>query len=264
MLLPRVPFPYKLPWGGWLLLPCDTLSNSIFLGTYAEQPQLSLLAELLRPDMVFFDIGANQGIYSIVAAHIVGKHGQVYAFEPAPSEYSKLKTNIRANLATNIIAEKVAVGRFTGTTEMYACEPWRGSRSSLIYPVVNPGVKVRRIEVDITTLDAYVDKRQISKIDILKIDVEGAERDVLEGSQVLLSSGSRPVIQCEVTDRRTEPWGYHAREIIDFLIGYGYKWFEPLPDGLRSHAIQEYYHSANLLAVPGEKLSWIRHLLERE
>ena len=264
--LPRLPIPYKLPWGGWLLLRCDTLCDSIFLGTYEEQAQLNILTELLHPGMVFFDIGANLGIYSIVATHLVGKQGRVYAFEPVPSEFRKLKANIRANLATNIVAENLAVGHFTGTTHIYACEPWRGSRSSQVYPAVGPTVKVQHLEVSITSLDAYVHRNQVHRIDMLKMDVEGAERDVLEGGKSLFSTKFRPIVQAEVTDRRTEPWGYRAREIIDALIGYDYEWFEPLPGGhgLRSHAIREYYDKADLLAVPTEKSSQINHLVGRE
>ena len=260
---PLLSIPYKLPWGGWLLLGQDEFSQTIFWGTHQEQDELNVVTNLLRPGMVFFDLGANQGLYSISAGHKVRKEGRVYAFEPVPSEYRKLQANIRLNLATNIIAEHLAIGRYDDTTQMYACEPSKAMYSSLVRPAVSSEVKVQCISVRSISLDTYTFQNRIDQIDILKMDVEGAERDVLEGGRQVFTQ-QRPIVLCEFSDRRTEPWGYRAREIADILMKYGYRWFEPISNGVRSHVVKDYYDYDDLIAVPEEKLSMIAHLVHHD
>lgn len=256
-VFPHLPVPFPLPYGGWLLLHNDMIGNSLLWGTFLEQDELGLVIRLLRPGMVFFDLGANQGVYSIVAAHAVGPRGRVHAFEPAPSEYKKLTMNIRLNLVRNVQAEQMAVSRFVGHIRFYVCQPELGSYSSVMIPVVPEGTKVEEVEVQATSLDAYIAEHRISQIDILKMDVEGGELDVIRGGKKVFEVGPRPIVFCEFSDRRTSPWGYRAREIADTLTSYGYVWFEPLPEGAREHKIQDYYDYDDLMAVPQEKLNLV-------
>lgn len=244
-----------------MLLHRDEIGNSIFYGTNQEQDELGFVAKYLQPRMVFFDLGANQGLYSILASHKVGCKGYVYAFEPARSEYSKLRQNVWFNLAWNITTEQIAVGSFDGTAQMFACESRKGSYSSLVYPAVDTSIKVTEITVPIVSLDSYIIRHKIGRIDYLKMDVEGAERDVLEGGKWVFSTGPRPIVQCEFSDRRTGPWGYQAREIADMLVNNSYAWFEPVPGGLREHKIKDHYDYDDLVAVPQEKLDMVSAFL---
>ena len=92
-------------------------------------------------------------------------------------------------------------------------------------------------------------------IDFIKLDVEGAELDVLKGASSLLSQSWRPVLMIEVYDIRTKPWGYPAREIVQFIAERGYTWFrleesgKPVPMDLASPSFD-----ANLVAVPIERM----------
>ncbi|MBI4236173.1 MAG: FkbM family methyltransferase, partial [Chloroflexi bacterium] len=180
-LFPSLPVPYPLPWGGWLLLGPDGTGLGLLNGTYEEQKELDWIQRVLKPGMVFFDIGANQGIYTVVAAKAVGETGRVYAFEPVPSELRKLRANLRFNRLRNVTVVDKAVGDYDGTTTIHACEPHKGGFSSIKAPSDYLNLKWEIIEVPIMRLDTFVQQQGIERIDYLKMDVEGAERIVIAG-----------------------------------------------------------------------------------
>jgi hypothetical protein len=103
-------------------------------------------------------------------------------------------------------------------------------------------------------LDDVLGELGVSKVDFLKLDVEGAELSTLHGAMKLLEGGSRPAILAEVQDARTAAWGYAAREIVQFLIGMDYGWFVIAAKGalLPISCDQESY-DANLVALPVER-----------
>ena len=91
-------------------------------------------------------------------------------------------------------------------------------------------------------------------MDLVKLDVEGGEREVLEGASLLLTK-LRPMFICEVLDTATQPWGYKAREIMLMLQRFDFRWFEIRLDGsITPHEIREHYPDIrNNAAVPKEK-----------
>lgn len=112
----------------------------------------------------------------------------------------------------------------------------------------------QRVAVDVTTLDAFVRDGGLECVDLVKIDVEGGERDVLMGARTLLCAKRRPVILIECADTRTAAWGYEARELPEMLLKAGFALFEAGPQGLTPHKIQELYRPyKDLVAVPPER-----------
>ncbi len=94
----------------------------------------------------------------------------------------------------------------------------------------------------------------MTKVDFIKLDVEGAELSVLHGATKLLQRESRPAILAEVQDIRTEPWGYAAREIIQCLIRMDYRWFAIAAKGaLLPISCEQETYDANLVALPVER-----------
>ena len=116
-------------------------------------------------------------------------------------------------------------------------------------------IKVRRLDDILSELD-------ISHVDFLKLDAEGAELSVLHGAMKLLNRDSRPAMLVEVQDIRTRPWGYAAREILQFLVRMDYQWFAiaakgallPIPCNLETY-------DANLVALPIERTEEFLSLL---
>src|SRR5258708_36436416 len=120
-------------------------------------------------------------------------------------------------------------------------------------PAVN--AETRRVFVNVTTLDEFLSATALTDVDFVKLDVEGAELDVLKGASNLLRQSLRPIFLVEVYDIRTQPWGYAAREIVRFLTERSFEWFslgengKPTPVDSASCSFD-----ANLVAVPAERM----------
>lgn len=255
----NVPVPWRLPYGAWFLAYGDTMGARICGYHLSRRPyeegQWKFVCRFLKTGMTFFDIGANQGFYTILAAKRVGSQGKVFAFEPAPTEYRKLRRNLLMNRCQNVVMESQAVGAYEGLTEFYMCFDHQGSFSSIRHPAEDVISRKKLIEVPITTLDLYIQNNNISSMDFMKLDVEGGELDVLKGAGGVLTK-LRPLVLCEVADIRTRQWGYKASELCEFLAGYGYIWVPLRSDGTPSSGRTEgnVPDCDSLLGVPGEKL----------
>jgi FkbM family methyltransferase len=221
---------------------------------------LRFLWNYLRSGMTFLDIGAYHGLYSVMAAKKLGRAGRVVAFEPSLRERRKMQLHLRYNGV-----ESVAVGPYA-----LAAEPGQASLSVVVNgfttmnslrppPIDHP---TRQVVVDTTSLDAYLDRKQMDRVDLVKIDTEGGEVQAFRGAEKLLR-GFRPLIICEVLDLVTRSWGYAAADIMTLLRTYDYEWFDILPTGnLRPHHPRtEYPEGRNYLAVPQEKQSSVRSAL---
>ncbi len=216
---------------------------------------LRFLWKALEPGMTFLDVGANQGLYSIVAGRKLKGSGAVIAFEPSPREHERLELHFRLNgMASSACAEMLALGAASGRENFFQVAAGDTSRNGLRAPASDD--PVTEISVESMTLDEYADLRGLTRVDLIKLDVEGGEMDVLGGaSNVLLKF--RPVLLCELLDAATAPWGYAAREIVRILDGLGYRWFDVNDDGsLAPHVLRsEYPAIENYAAVPREKCS---------
>jgi FkbM family methyltransferase len=221
-----------------------------------DLPELQFLWRTLKPGMVFFDIGAYHGIFSLVAGRRMGKSGRVVAFEPSPREFSRLKLHLRWNHIENARAESLAVGSDAGERTFFQVSSGDQTRNGLRPPASRDELK--EIAVRTISLDQYIEAISLERVDLVKLDVEGGESDVLRGAASLLN-GFRPIFICEVLDAATQPWGYEAREIVSAFSRHDMAWFDFQPRGtLTPHKIQdEYPNIRNYLAVPREKLAEI-------
>jgi len=261
-ILPFLPIPYHLPWGGWMLLENCEFGRSLIYGLYNEQDEINTMQFILRPGMTMFDIGANQGIFTIVASRRVGPLGRVYAFEPVPSQYQMLKLNCRLNGLKNVVTEALALSDRVGNAEFFEVEQDQANYSSLKPPASD--VKTPFYQTIVKTVDLlfYMREKGINCVDFIKIDVEGGERDVIMGGESLWCSESAPIVLMEINDLRTGKWGYRAIELLRYFERWGYKIFRPTNGAIKVHKIQEYYSFTNLLLVPAAREyllgPWIR------
>jgi len=147
-----------------------------------EQATTKLFRQLIQPGMVVVDVGANVGYFTLLAAELAGSSGTVYAFEPEPNNYALLKKNIQLNSYSNIQPIETAVSNERGSTQLYLSAMDNGSHS--IYGMAARGVTETHL-VATTTLDAFLEGEGWPKVDLVKIDVEGAEIRVLDGMERL-------------------------------------------------------------------------------
>src|SRR5271170_2929672 len=156
---------------------------------------LRFLWKNLRSGMVFLDIGAHHGIYSIVAAKRLGTNGTVVAFEPALREFRRLRLHLRLNRMHWVRSEPVAIGAAASTRRFFQVIEGDSTRGGLQPPATHD--EVAETSVETVSLDDYVSRFPLKRVDIVKLDVEGGELEVLQGASNVLTT-FRPVFICEV------------------------------------------------------------------
>ena len=191
-----------------------------YFGTKFD-PIFDFLKAYLKEGMVFVDVGANIGSHAINAARLVGRTGSVFAFEADPDTHRLLADNIKLNSLRNIVLKQTCVSDHVGTLSFYK------HRDSAKSSIVDRGERLS-VLLPSDTLDNLIAAN--AKIDVLKIDVEGAELSVLRGANDVLNDQRRPsVVIIEVFDVRDNT--DKSQGIREVLEDYGYKFY--LFDGLK-------------------------------
>lgn len=207
----RIPILLGILRGYWWLPACGGKILRILGGSY-ESDQTQFFQKLLHEGDTLLDIGANVGYYSLVSSKLVGKSGQVIAFEPEPTNFQFLEKHIRMNRCENIKAESVAISDKNGTAKFkYGSGTGTGSLDDS-----------GELEVKTVRLDDFCTENSIVP-NAIKIDVEGAEMSVLSGGQGTLES-ARPILF--LSTHGTEV--HHA--CLDFLRNLNYK-LQPINGG---------------------------------
>jgi FkbM family methyltransferase len=155
-----------------------------------EPAETSLIQKILRPNMTFVDVGANIGWYTLLAASKVGVKGRVISFEPEPLNNALLKQSIALNNFQNVILMQKCLSNCNGTTKLYLAGQNFGAHSIVRQTSTRP----TDIDVETQKLDDVLTEIGINNVDILKIDVEGAEALVLEGSQQTIYRGVKHIL----------------------------------------------------------------------
>jgi FkbM family methyltransferase len=199
--------------GLWMKL--NPRTADLFFQGAVEPSVQRFLAEHLSPGMVFYDLGANLGFFSLIAARQVGVAGQVYGFEPDPENAQRVQANLTHNGFKNFTHINAAAWRETGTVTFS-----RSHESSSLdrgTGQIVPMGQGQTIEVPAIALDAFT--RTARPPDLIKCDVEGAEVEALRGASSVLAKW-HPDIVCEI----------HSPEngvaVRDHLLQLGYRVFD--------------------------------------
>jgi len=224
------------------------------------EPEEELFQRLLLPGMTAFDVGANIGIYTLRAACKVGPTGAVHSFEPCPANYKRLQANVELNAFSNVVINQAAVSDGGGSVSLYVYDGLNSGKHSLSLENASSA----SVEVRCVTLDDYVLAKTVPAIDVMKIDVEGAEYLVLAGANRLLSCDSQPVLFCEVSDPLAAGFHYSSREVKDLLSDYGYQGYTYADGRLLRTAADHYHDCDNLVFFTKrhcEKFGHLRNLV---
>jgi FkbM family methyltransferase len=184
-----------------------------FLVGTSEPGVQRMLATFLKPGMTVYDGGANVGFISILAARLVGPGGRVFCFEPLPSNSDRIEHNACLNGFDQITVRREALGgsesqgRFLVGPEV--------TRGHLESESSRSAANADTIAVHVRRLDCLIADERLPQPDFIKLDVEGAEADVLEGGKTVLRQ-ARPILLIELhgtnarVARTLEELEYHA------------------------------------------------------
>jgi FkbM family methyltransferase len=183
------------------------------------EPELPFLEKILFPGMIFVDAGACYGLYTLAASKIIGGAGRVIAFEPASRAFRVLQKNIILNSLTNVLAYPEALTANNGKALLYhhpnvGCDSLGRDHS----------FTETAEEVATESLDNVLRKISVDQVDVIKMDVQGAEELVLRGAKNILNS-SHPIVIFEVYPPCTIPLGLPPFGAWAFLENLGYAFF---------------------------------------
>ena len=196
-----------------------------------EPETVHAFAALLAPGMTVLDVGANVGLFTLVAAHRVGPTGRVHAFEPTPELAAHIVRNLELNGLENIAVNPIAISDTLGHATLHMPEPDDPGENSIVYST--PGARTR--EVFTVTLDDYVDRHRIGRVDVIKIDIAGAEMLALHGAAGLLSGDGSPVLVMELRPTMLAHSGLCPDDMLELLASYGYAFYPIAVDSAHTH-----------------------------
>ena len=222
--LPRWQAQFLLPaaWGG-------AGTTMIFMAREDYEIESRYLDRFIAPGDVVVDAGASLGIYTVGTAKLVGAKGRVLAFEPGRESFSVLERNIKLNLPNNVRCFRSALSERDGVARLFHHEnrPVSSSLGS------GSNGQVFWEQTRTTTLDTVAEQQGITRLDLLKMDVEGAEEPVLGGGRALLSR-SRPTILFETNPGAARRLGLAPDGAWQALAKLGYRFFSLRPKGILS------------------------------
>jgi FkbM family methyltransferase len=233
----RLRGPVRVCWGPGLEATVDPSADGslqqLYMAQWVQPALIPVLEAALQPGALFVDVGANIGVYATWAGRLVGRAGLVIALEPVPETRRWLDELCGQNALEQIDVRVLAAGAQRGTARMHTIDGASGL--SRVVSASTGG-----ITVDITPLDDLLGSRTPA---LMKIDVEGHELAVLEGSRRTLERTGAPVV-FEAPDFGG---GSGSLDCVQLLGSIGYQVFSLTPRGLRAFDAVSFSH--NLLAV---------------
>jgi FkbM family methyltransferase len=210
---------------GGLKFSCDladAIARDVALVGVYEPQETQLLTQLLEPGMTMVDVGANWGFFTLLAAHLVGVSGRVLSFEPDPRLFPLLQRNVSLNTLPQVSTLPLAVGALRGTVTLEGYDPSGTNRGlSRVNVRADPGSDTTFV-VQCETLDEVVADREMDVVDLVKIDVEGAEDAVLAGMADGLRAHRYHRLLLELHPALLEARGVTVEECCATLRNAGY------------------------------------------
>lgn len=209
---------WDIPFHG-LILRCHRDSHSASAALYfngmTDFNEMSFMKRYLRPGDIFLDVGANVGVYTLLAASLVGPSGTVHAFEPGTLALGHLRENIKINKLDGVTVHELGLSDLDGQAQL--ATDGDDCVASLV-PTANGLETAGSTRIRCVTLDNHFKDQQFA---MAKLDIEGAEPLAIRGAIAHLRAGNPPVLQIEM-DGYSKKFGIETHDFIDELASLGY------------------------------------------
>lgn len=210
-LIPNKHYRVRCPGGKIYLNLREALSERAKFMGYYEYQKMSLFKKLVHPGMTILDIGVNKGYFTLLSAKLMKDKGRILSFEPHPENCYWIKKSISANGYKSIKLFQIALFNKNGEMKLFNAE--KSGHYSLVR-----SKGLGSINVPTKKLDDIITEHKIRKVDLIKIDVEGAEIQVLEGSfKLLAQQNPKLIIDIHIIDRK---------KLFRMLEKFGFKIFD--------------------------------------
>jgi len=215
-----------------------------------EWRERQFLNKYLKPGDIFIDIGANIGLFTLIASRRVGDKGKVYSFEPCSKTFQRLVKNVELNRMLNVKCFQTALSDHHGQIQMNMSLDGHDAWNSIAQPFAGRSFSTEMV-MTVKWEDFVRENNLMGRVTLMKIDVEGWESHVLYGGYETFKRHDAPVLQVEFTDQASQSAGTSCQALYRQLEELGYQMFvydeesnQIIPDPLRDS-----YPDLNLLAT---------------
>ena len=217
------------------------VGRHLFIYGVWERFETALIGHLLQPGATMIDVGANIGYYAVLASRRVGATGTVFAFEPGAENFALLENNLRLNDCSNVVAERLALADENGRGKLFLSVSNPGDHR--LHPAASfgdagyDGEPVRAAEsVRLMRLDDYLAQRGAARVDVMKVDVQGAEMAVLRGAERTLRQNPGLFLLLEFWPYGLRQFGAQPGDLLAYLqeeMGFSVREIDPQRQELR-------------------------------
>lgn len=201
--------------------PASNLGNKLLTCGFHDEETASAIRSVLKPGDTFFDLGANEGYFSLLASEIVGPQGKVYSVEPQARLWPVIIRNFLLNERTNYTLIPYAIGEAKGFLDLLLFPSLNHGASSAVRSLRRRFNKVQKVGV--MRFDQLLEEFRIEKISVLKVDIEGFELNALRSLGKKLEQGIIENIIVELHPAQLGRLGQSADQVLSLLQASGYE-----------------------------------------
>ena len=224
------------------------MSQCTYVDGRYEPNEMYAMSKLISPGMRVVDVGANAGVFTLIAARLVGATGTVDAFEPSTRDRERLLANVSLNGLSNVKVHAEALGRASGKAVLAVAGPDHPGHNTIGGFAYSADARAYELEVDVTSLDDFATAQNLTHLDLLKIDVEGSETAVLQGARETLRR-FRPILIVEAYDPSLRQLGTSTAELLELLRAADYELKVFGPSGRPEPLVGDQLTGVNLLGT---------------
>ena len=186
-----------------------------------EPVETKLFNDIIKNGEVLVDVGANIGYFTLLMAKLSGPSGKIFSFEPEDKNFEILEKNVKINNYQNIVLEKKGVSDHNGVNKFFL-----SSKNTGMHSLQKIRDDSKEVKIDVIKLDDYFSALDlVKKISLIKIDVEGAEFQVLNGMQTILKNENLKLL-IEFIPEHLKKHGTNPSDVLKILEDNDFKIYQ--------------------------------------